>query len=93
MIQAIIIEDEIGSVNVLMNLISERFSGDLDMLAYQRERKTFENNVRIADSAPVDYSYSWFIQFELKGLGGITNTISHILEESIQGYKESESNL
>ena len=63
------------------------------MLAYQRERKTFANNVRVADTAPASFTYNWFIQFELKGLGGITNTITHLLEESIEGYKERESNL
>ncbi len=63
------------------------------MLAYQRERNTFDNNTRIADTAPISYNYSWFIQFELKGLGGITNTITHLLEESIQGFKYSETDL
>jgi LPS-assembly protein len=63
------------------------------MLAYQRERETFENNLRIADSASPSYNYSWFIQFELKGLGGITNTITHLLEESIEGFKKRESDI
>jgi LPS-assembly protein len=63
------------------------------MLAYQRERNTFANNTRIADTAPVSYDYSWFIQFELKGLGGITNTITHLLEESIQGFYQRERDL
>ena len=59
-------------------------------LAFQRERKTFENNQRIEDTAAADYSNSWMIQFELKGLGGVSNTISKLLEESIQGYQERE---
>lgn len=63
------------------------------MIAYQRERKTFDNNIRIADNTPVNYSYNWLIQFELKGLGGITNTITHLLEESIQGFKKRENDL
>lgn len=61
------------------------------MLAYQRERKTFENNVRIPDATEPGYSSSWFIQFELKGFGGITNTLTHLLEESIEGYLYRES--
>ena len=61
------------------------------MLAYQRERKTFENNLRIEDTADVDYRYNWFIQFELKGLGGVTNSITRLIEESIQGFKERET--
>lgn len=62
------------------------------MLAYQRERKTFENNVRIDDTAAIDYRYGWFVQFELKGLGGVTNTITRLIEESIQGFTQSETN-
>jgi LPS-assembly protein len=61
------------------------------MFAYQRERKTFDNNIRIADTIAPSYDYTWFIQFELKGLGGITNSITTLLEESIQGFKQRET--
>lgn len=57
------------------------------MTAFKRERKTFENNSRIPDTAAFDYQQSWYIQFELKGLGGVTNTIRRLLEESIQGFE------
>lgn len=57
------------------------------MAAWKRERKTFENNSRIADTARLDYQQSWLIQFELKGLGGVTDSIKSLLEESIRGYQ------
>lgn len=57
------------------------------MLAFKRERKTFENNSRILDTADATYQNSWYIQFELKGLGGVTDTINRLLEESIQGFR------
>ncbi|HEY9033583.1 MAG TPA: LPS assembly protein LptD, partial [Pseudomonadales bacterium] len=57
------------------------------MTAFKRERKTFENNSRIPDTAAFDYQQSWYIQFELTGLGGVTNTIRRLLEESIQGFE------
>lgn len=60
------------------------------MVAWQRERDTFANNLRISDSADASYQYHWLIQFELKGLGGITHSVTSLIEESIEGYHSSE---
>lgn len=57
------------------------------MLAYKRERKTFSGNARVSETARTDYRNYWFLQFELKGLGGVTNVISRLLEERIEGYQ------
>lgn len=57
------------------------------MLAYKRERKTFSGNTRVSETEKTEYRNYWFLQFELKGLGGVTNVISRLLEERIEGYQ------
>lgn len=86
---------DITNRNTIENMTGVKYEGCCVgvMFAYQRERKTFDNNIRLADSLAPSYDSIWFIQFELKGLGGITNTITHLLEESIQGFKQRETNL
>lgn len=80
---------DITRSELIENITGVKFEGCCwgVMLAFKRERATFENNGRILDTADAKYQNSWYIQFELKGLGGVTNTISRLLEESIQGFK------
>lgn len=56
------------------------------MFAYKRERKTFSGNSRVDETTKTIYRNYWFIQFELKGLGGISDIISRLLKERIQGF-------
>lgn len=70
------------------NIVGAKYEGCCwgVMLAYKRERKTFSGNSRISESSRSEYKNYWFIQFELKGLGGISDVISRLLKERIQGF-------
>ena len=58
--------------------------------AYQRERKTFDNGATIDEQDTVDYRYGWYIEFDLIGLGAVSNSISRLLQERIQGYQQRD---
>lgn len=70
------------------NIVGAKYEGCCwgVMLAYKRERKTFSGNSRITEGSRSEYKNYWFIQFELKGLGGISDVISRLLKERIQGF-------
>ncbi|CAA0120637.1 LPS-assembly protein LptD [BD1-7 clade bacterium] len=53
--------------------------------AYQRERDTSDER-SVEDFFNAEFNTRWFIEFELKGLGAITSTISRLFAEKIQGY-------
>ncbi len=55
--------------------------------AVQRERRIYENGVKIETWEESKYENHWFIEFELKGLAGAANSVTKLLEESIEGFK------
>lgn len=59
-------------------------------LFYQRERDAFNALAPKTAADPLEYGYSWMLQVELKGLGGITNKLTQLLEENFYGYDKRE---
>jgi len=59
-------------------------------LFYQRERDSFDALAPKTAASTLEYGYAWMLQVELKGLGGITNSLSTLLEENFAGYKKRE---
>ncbi|MCK5880354.1 MAG: LPS-assembly protein LptD, partial [Sinobacterium sp.] len=55
-------------------------------LAMQRERRIYDAGQKIETWENSKYDNHWFVEFELKGLGGMTNSIIRLLEESIEGF-------
>jgi LPS-assembly protein len=56
-------------------------------LVYQRylDQKQGVNN-----SSLVEYEHATYLQFQLKGLGGVGTRVSSMLEEFIRGYKDRD---
>jgi len=59
-------------------------------LFYQRERDSFNALAPRTAADPLEYGYAWMLQVELKGLGGITNKITQLLEQNFYGYEKRE---
>jgi len=55
-------------------------------LASQRERKQYEQGVKVERWDDSKYDRYWFIEFELKGLSGVTSSFARVLAESIDGF-------
>ena len=55
-------------------------------VAMQRERRIYDAGKRLETWDNSKYDNHWFLEFELKGLGGMTNSIIRLLEESIEGF-------
>lgn len=62
-------------------------------LIYQRERESFDNDKPKEETDPVEYDYVVYFQIEFKGLGGVADNVSRLLEESIQGFKQRNENI
>ena len=56
------------------------------LFAMQRERRLYDGGTKIVNWENSKYENHWFLEFELKGLGGITSSIIRLLEESIEGF-------
>lgn len=61
-------------------------------LFYQRERDSFNALAPKTAADRLEYNYAWMLQVELKGLGGITNSLTTLLEENFAGYTKREEN-
>ncbi|MCY4043541.1 MAG: LPS assembly protein LptD [Cellvibrionales bacterium] len=57
------------------------------LMAYQRERKTFDIFEWERNNYRADYKDHYMLEFTLKGLGTINSTISKLFEESIPGFR------
>lgn len=62
-------------------------------LIFQHERESFDNDQPKAETDPVEYENVVYFQLELKGLGGVADNVSRLLEESIQGFKQRNENI
>ena len=58
------------------------------LFAVQRERRIYDSGVKVETWENSTYDNRWFIEFELKGLGGMTHSIMRLLEDSIEGFKK-----
>jgi LPS-assembly protein len=59
-------------------------------LFYQRERDSFNALAPKTAADRLEYGYAWMLQVELKGLGGITNSLTSLLEENFFNYNKRE---
>jgi LPS-assembly protein len=57
------------------------------LMAYQRERKTFDIFEWERNNYHADYRNHYMLEFTLKGLGTINSTISKLFQESIPGFQ------
>lgn len=57
------------------------------LMAYQRERKTFDIFEWERNNYRADYRNHYMLEFTLKGLGTINSTISKLFQESIPGFQ------
>jgi LPS-assembly protein len=59
-------------------------------LFYQRERDSFDALAPKEAGDPLEYGYTWMLQVELKGLGGVTGSLNSLLEQNFPGYMKRE---
>lgn len=80
---------DIEQHELIENIIGARFNNCCwsITLAWQKEREYYQDGMRLSAEDATRYDRSWYLQFEFHGLGSVSNSISRILRESIEGFE------